>query len=236
MEKWLEYDTWAQMGWKGVMFAILVGSIIFGIFKHHIGFRSIGPNEGGIRELFGIKLWRLGPGPHFYITGFSNVRKAPLAVGQIDLVGQVRRKELIYQYEVAAQIHVINTRRALIARIYFAEDNDKTDMDNAENVKQITTVLKRSLRKLLESDASADEIEKGMRKARRKRLEEKYGSRVFDVLVTELVPRPVSELSSAIRQTPLPPETVATILEADEAQVADGHPHLEAIPGGIGAS
>jgi hypothetical protein len=235
LEKWLEYDTYTQLGWRGVLFAVLVGSLIFGIFKHHVGFRNIGPNEGGIREFFGIKLWKLRPGPHFYITGFSNVRKAPLAVGQIDLVGEVRRGELIYRYEVAVQIHVINTRAALIARIYFAEDNDKTDMDNAENVKQITTVLKRSLRKLLETEATANEIEKGMKKARRRRLEEKYGSKVFDVLVTELVPRPHSELSAAIRQLPLPPEKVAAVLGAEEALV-EGHPHLEALPGGVGAS
>ncbi len=235
LEKWLEYDTYIQLGWRGVLFAVLIGSLIFGIFKHHVGFRNIGPNEGGIREFFGVKLWKLGPGPHFFITGFTNVRKAPLAVGQIDLLGEVRRDELIYRYDVAVQIRVINTRAALIARIYFAEDNDKSDMDNAENVKQITTILKRSLRKLVESGASADEIEKGMKKARKKRLEEKYGSKVFDVLVTELVPRPVSELSAAIRQSPLPPEKIAAILAADNPS-GDGTRHLEAIEGGVSAS
>lgn len=236
VEQYLEYQTYTELGWKGIIFAILVGSLIFGVLKQNIGFRSIGPNEGGIRELFGVKLWKLGPGPHFYITGFSSVRKAPLAVSQIDLNGEVPRGGLVYQYEVAVFTEVINTREALIARIYFVEDNDKTNMENAENTKQLTALLKRNLRQLLETEASAEVIEERLKKMSRKRLNRDYGSRVRSVLVCELVTRPLSEVAAAIKASRTDTAAIAGVLAASESHVGDGPPYLEAIEGGVGAS
>lgn len=233
--KWLEYETYAQMGWKGVLFAVVVGAVLFGVIKHHIGFRNIGPNEAGIREIFGFKLWKLGPGPHFYITGFTNVRKAPLAVSQIDLVGEAKLLKIVWRYDVSVLLRVIDSRKALIARIYFVEDSDKADMENAENIKQVTTLLKRSVRRLVEAGNTPDDIEAKLKTTKKVRLERDYGSRVLDVLVTELVPRPHSELAEAIRDSG-PNAAILGAVLADEEISRTGHPHLEALDGGGGAS
>jgi len=226
-QDFLDYHTYSELGWKGVIFAVLVGSLIFSVVKHHIGFISIGPNEGGIRELFGLKLWKLGPGPHFYISGFSTVRKAPLGISEVDLAGEFSLTELTWQYSVVVLIQVLNSRDALIARIYKAEDSDKTDMQNTQNTKQVTAILKRNLRILLESGATAVLVETELKTMSEKQIEG-YGSEICNVLVCELVKRPLSEVADAIRNSGNP-------LGAISDQMVNGTHHpLVALEGGVG--
>jgi len=231
-EKYLEMQTWADLGWKGIIFALLMASLIFGVIKHHIGFIGIGPVEAGIREFCGIPLWKLGPGPHFNIDGFWKVRKAPLAISQIDLKGEFPLDGLTYQYHVAVLVQVINTRQALIDRIYKAEDNDKSNMVNSENTKQVTTILTNRARKLFEKGASAAQVETKLKQKAAKRVKS-YGSEICDVLVEELVLRPQSEIADAIRHSRPDPDTLVggAADEIDLTQADDRH-GLEVLDGG----
>lgn len=193
----LDYHWWQQQGWKGILFALVTGVIAFGIAKSHIGFISIGPNEGGIRELFGLKLWKLGPGPHFHITGFSTVRKVSLAIKQFSVRGSVETQGRTYNYRIAVKAHVDNTREALIARIYSAEDNDKTNMVNNENERQIIATLTQSSRKLLTRYSDIDMLEERLTGATKQQLA-KYGYVVDEVIGEEFVLRPLAELAKAV--------------------------------------
>jgi len=234
--------TWQELGFWGAVFAIAVGILIFSIVKNHVGFINIGPNEGGYRELFGITLWKLGPGPHFFVTGFTNVRKAPLARHQIDLIGQVPigkkvKQPYVVTYDVSVITQVIPTKEALRALIYNTEDNDKTNMVNSENIKQVTSLFRRNLRKLIQAGRDEDAIEKKLSKRCKKKLETVYGRKTVEVLVNEIAIRPSSETALAIRSlgnNPLGP-TIAAFLPEVTGHTGTERPHFDTIEGGANA-
>lgn len=198
--EWLDYQFWADMGWKGVVFAIFTVALIFSIVKGKIGFVMIGPNEAGIREFCGLKLWKLGPGPHPDVEGFWKVRKVSVAEKQIVIEGQVQTTEGVKLYKLAGKIRVMNTKEALIARIYRAEDTDKSNMENSQAEEQVTLLLTRNARKLFEVNPTADNVEYRLASNSKEEVEA-YGYEIISVLVAELVIRPLSEVADAIKKS-----------------------------------
>ncbi|MEP6710454.1 MAG: SPFH domain-containing protein [Candidatus Saccharibacteria bacterium] len=160
----------------------------------------IGPNEAGIRECCGVKLWKLGPGPHPDVEGLWKVRKVSIAEKQIDIEGQVHTADGVKQYQLGVKIRVMNTKAALIARIYRAEDNDKSNMENSQAEEQVTLLLKRNARKLFEDTPTADNVESNLQ-PKSEEDAEGYGYQIVSVLVSELVIRPLSEVAQAIKDS-----------------------------------
>lgn len=223
-EDFVDYHTYIEMGWKGVLFAIVAAAILFGILKGKVGFVSVGPSEAGIRELFGVRLWRIGPGPHLNLEGFWKARKASVAIIEVDLTGEYPSEGYTKQYTTSVWLRVQDTKQALIAHMYRAQDLARDNMENSEAVKQATSLLKRNLRVLLEAGADAAEAETQLENITHKVMLEKYGYVIDEVLVTELTARPQSELAKAITNAngPLGAAAVA-------AEESDGRAHLEVV-------
>lgn len=224
----LDPDTYKELGFKGAMFAISLLILVFCIAKGHIKIVGCGPNEGGIREFFGITLWKVGPGPHLHIAGILPVRKVSFASKQIDLIGAVKQRvgdKLTVDYAVDINIEVRKDKVSIEQRVYGAEDTNRADAENDEAVRQAASLAARFLREVIEEGAEAFEIENS--------LEEKwsdaeadelsgeserstYGYRIKSVDVKKFVERELSEISRAIQNSPLTPSAptgIASILD-----------------------
>lgn len=223
-------NFWAEQGWKGALITVFLVAILFSLYKGKIGIASFGPSEAGMRELLGIKLYRIGPGPHLDIEGFWKARKTSIAIQQIDLSGEFTVNGYTKQYTAAVHIHVQDSKQALVAHMYRAQDLNRENMENSEALKQATAILKRNFRTILEQDIAPVCAEEQLEAACHKELREKYGYEIDQVLVTELTDRPMSELARAVVDSGRFAD--ATLSVAAE----QGPPHLEAIDGGVGAS
>lgn len=221
---------WAEQGWKGALITVLLVAILFSLYKGKIGIASFGPSEAGMRELLGIKLYRIGPGPHLDIEGFWKARKTSIAIQQIDLAGEISVDGYTKQYTCAVHLHVQDSKEALVAQMYRAQDLNRENMENSEANKQATAVLKRNFREILEQGTTASDAETKLEAVCHKELREKYGYEIDLVLVTELTDRPMSELARAVAESGR--------FDGATLSAAAGHgpPHLEAIEGGVGAS
>lgn len=222
-----DYRKYQEMGWTAFCIMILIGIVILAVLRGKISIVSIGPSEAGIRELFGVRLWRIGPGPHLNIEGFWKARKASIAVIEVDLVGEYPLEGYTKQYSASVWLRVQDTKEALIAHMYRAQDLNRDNMENSEAVKQATTMLKRNLRVILEEGEGATVAEQQLEYITHKELLGKYGYEIDQVLVTELADRPLSELARAVATSN---NTMGAVLGV----TTPGHPHLEAVSGGAG--
>lgn len=221
---------WAEQGWKGALITVLLVAVLFSLYKGKIGIASFGPSEAGMREFLGIKLYRIGPGPHLDIEGFWKARKTSVAIQQVDLAGEIAVGGYTKQYTAAVHIHVQDSKQALIAHMYRAQDLNRENMENSEALKQATAILKRNFRMILEQGLAPVYAEEQLEAVCHKELREKYGYEIDQVLITELTDRPMSELARAVAES-------GRFEDATLSAAADqGPPHLEAIEGGIGAS
>lgn len=224
---------WAEQGWKGAIATILLITVLFAIYKGAIGIVSIGPSEAGVRELFGVRLWRIGPGPHLNIEGFWKARKTSLAVIEVNLAGEYPLGDYTKQYTCAVWLRVQDTREALFAHMYRAQDLNRDNMENSEAVKQATSLLKRNLRVILEEGLNATRAEEQLEYVTRKQLLEKYGYEIDEVLLTEVTDRPLSELARAVDKN----DGKLSAAGIAAATATEGSPpHFTAIQGGVGAS
>lgn len=225
-------NYWLEQGWKGAIATILLLAVFFSIYKGAIGIVSIGPSEAGVRELFGVRLWRIGPGPHLNIEGFWKARKTSLAVIEVSLSGEYPLTNYTKQYTCEVWLRVQDTKEALFAHMYRAQDLNRDNMENSEAVKQATSLLKRNLRVILEEGYSASQAEQQLEYVTHKQLLEEYGYEIVEVLLTEITDRPMSELARAVAENGDVTNAVAGAIGAGQTL-----PRLSAVDGGaVGAS
>jgi len=217
---------WMEQGWKGALFTLLLLTIGLAVWKGKIGFVSIGPSEAGIREFCGIRLWRVGPGLHPDIEGIWKIRKTSVARIKVRIDEEVGIGRLTWQYGVTVYLQVANTKTALIAQIYTAQDLNRENMENSEAVEQATDVLTDDLLELLESSGvTRPELKKKLKKASRQELLRDYGYDIVKIKVRRLVKRPQSELAEAIADGTLSAGALGAVLDSER-------PALEVINGG----
>lgn len=212
----LDPNTYRELGFKGALFAIGLLLFVFCVAKGHIKIIGCGPNEGGIREFFGITLWKVGPGPHLHIAGILPVRKVSFASKQIDLVGSVKQTvggELTIDYAIDINIEVHDDKLSIQRRVYGAEDTNRLDAENDEAVRQAASLAARLIREVIEGGALASEIEDLLREkwtevevdeANGESRRSTFGYGIKTVDVKKFVERELSEVSRAIRNSWLP--------------------------------
>lgn len=223
-----DYNYWVAQGPKGAVITLILLIIGFAAFKGKIGFVSIGPSEAGIREFCGSRLWRVGPGLHPDIEGVWKVRKTSVARIMIRLDDDIFFETLTWQYGVTVFLKVSDTKAALIAQIYTAQDLNRENMENSQAVDQVTDILMGDLRGLLEKDLSSEKIPSDLTEKSERELLREYGYKIEKVTVRRLVKRPQSELAEAIATGELSSRATAAIAELETQQVQ----HLVAIEGG----
>lgn len=207
----LDPKTYKELGFWGAVFAIGMLLFVFCVIKGHIKIIGCGPNEGGIREFFGITLWKGGSGPHLHISGIFAFRKVSFASREVELKGQVRRGDTVYTFWLTIKVRVRNTKESIRLRVYKAEDLNRTDAENDEAIKQVTSLLQHIARKQFEAGADVDSIEKEIEDEWGKlELAELHGTATdhdrstygYEILWTdpqEFVEREFSEIARALR-------------------------------------
>lgn len=209
-------NTYKELGFWGAVFAISMLLFVFCVIKGHIKIIGCGPNEGGIREFFGITLWKAGSGPHLHVSGIFAFRKVSFASREVELKGQVRRGGTVYTFWITIKIRVRNTKESIRLRVYKAEDLNRADAENDEAVKQVTSLLQHIARKVLEVGIADEEIEKAVEDEWGKlelaelhgtvsdRDRSTYGYEILWVDLEELVERELSEVARALRNNDAP--------------------------------
>lgn len=217
---------WVEQGWKGALLTVILLVVGLTVWKGKLGFVSIGPSEAGIRELCGKVLWRVGPGLHPDAEGIWKVRKTSVARIKIRLDDEYGHGNLTWQYGVTVWLKVADTKAALIAQIYTAQDLNRENMENSEAVEQATDLLMGNLRELLEEGVTSTNLMKHLKKASKKELLVDYGYLVVKTRIRRLVKRPQSELAEAIANGKLSSGTYGAFIESSV------RPDFEVITGG----
>ncbi len=211
----LDPDTYKELGFFGAAFAITMLVIVFCVFKGHIKFIACGPNEGGIREVFGITLWKCGSGPHLHISGIFAFRKVSFAFKEIETQDEVNRHGSVFDYSIGVKVRVRNSKESIKLRVYAAEDLNRGDGENDEATRQLTSQLTAIVREVLEADTRPEDIERAVKDYWGKiELDElhgtatdqgrsTYGYEILCVWNRKLVERPQSEMARAIKGSEL---------------------------------
>lgn len=218
-----DYNYWVAQGWKGALITLVLLTIGLAIWKGKIGFVSIGPSEAGIREFCGFRWWRVGPGLHPDIEGIWKVRKTSVARIMVRIDDEVGIGTLTWQYGVTVYLQVADTKTALIAQIYTAQDLNRENMENSEAVEQATDVLTDDILGLLEEGGiKRSQLKKRLKRASKRELLCDYGYNIVKVKVRRLVKRPQSELAEAITNGKLSAGALGAVLDSER-------PNLEVI-------
>ena len=204
---------WADQGWKGALITLTLLVIGLALWKGKIGFAPVAPSEAGIREFCGLKLWRVGPGLHPDVDGVWKVRKTSVARIRLRLDGEFGFGFLTWQYGVTIYLQVEDTRAALIAQLYTAQDLNRDNMENSEAVEQATDILLANLRELLESGVATTEVPMRLQDDAREELLDDYGYKIVKTKVRRLVKRPQSELAEAIANGKLSSGILSAVAE-----------------------
>ena len=159
----LDPNTYKELGFWGATFAISFLVLLFCVAKGHVKIIGCGPIEGGIRELFGITLWKGGSGPHLHIAGIFAFRKVSFAMKEIDAEGEVNRFGTVYIYSIRIKVRVRKTKECIRRRVYDAEDLNRGDAENDEATKQLTTQITDITREVLEANTPQDDIERAIK-------------------------------------------------------------------------
>lgn len=207
-----DYHYWASLGFKGALITICIAVIVLSVWKGKIGFISISPSEAGIRELCGWRLWRVGPGLHPDIEGVWKVRKTSVALIKIRIDDECGIEMLTWQFGVTIWLQVVDSKNALIAQIYNAQDLTRENMENSEAVEQAKDILIGNTRELLEGGVAASDLAKRLKKVSKKELLNGYGYCIRKSKVRHLVKRPQSELAEAITNSRLSPAVLGGVL------------------------
>lgn len=214
LTEYTDLGYWQQRGLKSLMFAIVVGVIIFAVIKGGIGFVTIGPNEAGIREFCGLKLWRVGPGLHFNIEGLWKVRKCSVAEFEVEvesevMMGSIPQHSYTIEYIVGCTLKVGDTKADLVAQIYNAKDTDRENMENTTAEKLAKMNLQSTIRKLIENGHGGKKLERLVIKKAQPAMR-RYGYIMVNVMIQKYALRPQSELADALRTSGSnSPESVA---------------------------
>lgn len=209
---------WADQGWKGALITLALLVIGLAVWRGKIGFVSIGPSEAGIREFCGIQLWRVGPGLHPDVEGVWKIRKTSVARIRIRLDNEYSFASITWQYGVTVYLRVADTKAALIAQLYTAQDLNRDNMENSEAVEQVTDILMGNLRELLEGGITATGIPSYLQDVSKQELLDEYGYNIVKTKVRRLVKRPQSELAEAIANGELSSGIPAAIADEDQPQ------------------
>lgn len=220
-----DLQTYKELGFKGVIFAFSLLILVFCVVKGYIKITGCGPNEGGIREFFGITLWKVGPGAHLHIAGIFPVRKVSFAPEQIDLVGSVAREvdteRFTYDYAIDINFRVRNNKKSIELNVYGAADTNRSDAKNGEALRQAGSLAAHLIREIIEERPVAREIAGELKKRWREvELQESfdsemstYGYGIKSVDVKKLVERELSEIARAIRGQG-PPSAIGAIVSS----------------------
>lgn len=203
-------NTYIELGFWGAAFAIGMLLFVFCVVKGHIKIIACGPNEGGIREFFGVTLWMAGSGPHLHISGIFAFRKVSFATREVEAEGEANRCKTVFVYSIGIKIRVRKAKDSIRLRVYAAEDLNRGDAENDEAIKQVTSQLTDMTREALEADTAQSEIERVIKDAWGQiELAElhdipapygrsTYGYEIICTWTKKLVERPESEMSRAI--------------------------------------
>jgi len=220
-----DIQTYKDLGFKGVLFAIGLLLFVFCVAKGHIKIVGCGPNEGGYREFFGITLWKVGSGPHLHIAGIFPVRKVSFASEQVNLVSSVAREvgdiRFTYDYAIDVNLQIRNDKESIRQHVYGAADTNRGDTENREAKRQAGSLAADLIREIIEERPVANEIEGALKELwRRVEAEESfdsdrstYGYGIKSVNVVKLVERELSEVARAIRHED-PPASVSAVVSA----------------------
>lgn len=207
----LDPMTYKELGLFRAIFALSVLVVVFCIAKGHIKVIACGPNEGGIREFFGITLWKGASGPHLHISGIFAFRKVSFASDEVVLNGKVNRESTVYTFEITINIRVRQTKEGIRRRVYQAVDLNRGDGENDQALKQVTSLLRATVRQILEANTPENELEKTilahwgqmelaeLRGTASDRDRSTYGYEILWINTEELVEREFSEISRALR-------------------------------------
>ena len=218
-------NFWAEQGWKGALITIALLAIGLAVWKDKIGLISIGPSEAGIREFCGVRLWRVGPGLHPNVEGLWKVRMTSVARIKVRINEEVGIGKLTWSYGLTVWLKVADTKAALLAQIYTAQDLNRENMENSEAVEQATDDLTDAILDLLETGTTREKLGKKLIKASRDELLTDYGYEIVKVKVRRLVKRPQSELAEAIANGSLSAAVLGAVIDSER-------PNLEVLPGG----
>jgi|GEM_PF-1215143 len=210
-----DYTYWAELGVKGALITATLIVIGLSIWRGKIGFVSIGPSEAGIREFCGCRLYRVGPGLHPDVEGIWKVRKTSVARIKVRIDDEVGIGTLTWQYGVTVWLKVADTKEALLAQIYTAQDLNRANMENSEAVEQATDDLNDGILDLLETGMSRDRLKKKLKRSCREELMTDYGYEIVKIKVRRLVKRPQSELAEAIANGFLSSAVLGAVIDTE---------------------
>lgn len=230
VEQYLDLNYVVQQGMKNLMWVALVVVIAVGLKTGKIYFNSIGSGERGLRDLFGIVLWPVLFGPGLSVKGITTVRRTPLTPLRATLRTSVMLDGEKFTYLITVFYRVRGQRKYLKAALYGVMDEDKGDLENPERTEQTETILVGAIRLVLKEATSLDAITKGTLIDRcGDELLDRFGAEIDTVVIGDDTLADVQILANAIAAGDV--KTAVAVVAA-----AGGHPHLEALPGGLGTS
>ena len=228
MDKYLDLNYVAQQGMKNLLWIALIVVIAVGLKTGKIYFNSIGSGERGLRDFFGVVLWPVLFGPGLSIKGVTTVRRTTLTPQRATLRASVMLNEEKFTYLITVFYCVRGQRKHLRAALYGVKDEDKGDLDNPERTEQTQSILVGAVRLILKEADSMDAVTKGaLIDQCGDDLLTRFGEEIDKVIIEDDTPADVTILARAFSSSDLK--------EALAAVLVTGHPHLEALPGGIGA-
>lgn len=142
-----------DLGWGNLLYLLIVGLVVLAFKNNWIGIITFGPNDRGLREFFGRPRKLLRDGPHPYIKGLSNMRRASIAVSVIDIEKRVHIAGRTWDYKLAISVRILDARSAIMAAIYTTFDETKTDAYNAQRLSYIHRTVAAAIKALVEEDA-----------------------------------------------------------------------------------
>lgn len=230
VEQYLDLNYVLQQGMKNLMWVALVVVIAVGLKTGKIYFNSIGSGERGLRDLFGIVLWPVLFGPGISIKGITTVRRTPLTPLRATLRASVMLDGKKFTYLITVFYRVRGERKHLKAALYGVMDEDKGDLENPERTEQTETILVGAVRLVLKEAEDMDAITKGaLIDQCGDELLERFGAEIDKVVIGDDTPADIQILANAIAAGDV--KTAIAVVAA-----AGGHPHLQAVPGGVDAS
>lgn len=226
----LRYDTFIALGWYNILWLVGIVAVALAARAGKIGFRVVGRNERGARELFGFPVWKVFRGAHFFIAGILDVRKVPVVPIALDISQRIHGPDRkIMGYRGTIFVEVDKKWKALKKAIYNTFDPDKKDLENEARDKQTKVIASGAIRRILTGQESVDVLTKeALVRECGGDLWNEYGNFIVRIVNEEYTPVDMQIVANAIEKS----EGEVALLPAvihDEG-TGDGPPNLSLVP------
>lgn len=214
----LDPSTYRDLGWKGVLFAFAVLSLVLAIKNKALWIVAMHANERGVREIFGIPMWQVKRGLHLDIAGVFKVRKTQIADFPVKLAGEVMvgnandLDSYVITYSASCTLRVGATFEQLKAQIYNAKDTNRDNMENSSAEDLAATALEDAMRQLIQLRYDGDAVQAHLPTRAADKLN-RYGYDVEEVNIGTFVIRPSSEVARAMRSSNTSSAVVGALLD-----------------------